>query len=639
MLGSRAVAAAAMAEVRGVVGELRIGRRELFDGLPSKNLAHEAAVHAVAGNRGRHLHFIAAANPNRRGKLRGNAAEPFIAPVLGRTRFAGNGLSVADSRATASAVGHNAFHNVGCRLGKRRIKHLFSLGVGLVDGGAVRVLDGFDAHGFALGAAIGNGRIGLSHLAHRHLFRTQGDGRISVEVGLDAALLRHIGHLLRADLGAQLGKARVRRNREGALDGTRTVVGAAVVLYLPAVDVHMARAVEVRVRRHAVVQRGQQRERLEGGARLALRLRCQIELVGVVIASADERLDVTRIRVYRNHGKLQVAGKRFQLGLGRLLGSILHLRVERGHDRHAALEHFVGGVFLQKRFAHVAGEILVLVHAIARAYGGNVEVQVFRLGRIVLFLGNNAVGKHAVKHQVAAILAILGVVDRVVVCRRLGNADKRCRLGDGKVLRILGVIALRCRLDAVGALTVVNGVQVHLKDLVFRVGFLQLNGDIRFANLALQGRFRGLISQNGISHELLRNSGSTLVAGMRNVHPHSTGNTHEVDAVMLVEAFVLRGNGALGNVGAHIFQIDWVTVLKIELGEQRRPVVRVHLGLLCVIVCRSVVVVGQILQPNRAQGNYRNAAGNQCAHNHCAHNAKPQARFPLASAMLASSSS
>ena len=123
----------------------------------------------------------------------------------------------------------------------------------------------------------------------------------------------------------------------------------------------------------------------------------------------------------------------------------------------------------------------------------------------MLFLSDYPIGKHAVENQVATVLAVFGIVDGVVVRRRLGNADKSCRLSDGEVFRILVVVALGGSLNTIGTLAIVNGVQVHLKNFVLGVRFLQFNGDIRFANLTLQRRFRSLIGQDGISHELLRN--------------------------------------------------------------------------------------------------------------------------------------
>ena len=123
----------------------------------------------------------------------------------------------------------------------------------------------------------------------------------------------------------------------------------------------------------------------------------------------------------------------------------------------------------------------------------------------MLFLGDYPIGEHTVENQVATVLAVFGIVDRVVVRRRLGNANQRCRLSNGEVFRVFAVVALRSCLDTISALTIVDRVQVHLEDFVLRVRFFQLNGNIRFANLTLQRRFRSLISQNSVSYKLLRN--------------------------------------------------------------------------------------------------------------------------------------
>ena len=48
-----------------------------------------------------------------------------------------------------------------------------------------------------------------------------------------------------------------------------------------------------------------------------------------------------------------------------------------------------------------------------------------------------------------------------------------------------------------------------------------------------------------------------------------------IDAVMLVEAFVFRGNRALGYIGTHFIEIDGITVLKVELGKQCRAIVSI----------------------------------------------------------------
>ena len=110
---------------------------------------------------------------------------------------------------------------------------------------------------------------------------------------------------------------------------------------------------------------------------------------------------------------------------------------------------------------------------------------------------------------------------------------------------------------------------------------------------------------------------------MGNVHPNRAGNTQHVNAVMLVETFVFRGNRALGYIGTHFVEIDGVTVLKVKLSQQRCAVVSVYLGFLGIVVSRSIVVIGQVLQPDGAHHNYGNAAGNKRAQDNSTRNTKP----------------
>ncbi len=465
-----------------------------------------------------------------------------------------------------------------------------------------------------LGAAIGDSGIGLRHLAYGDLFRAKRDGRVCVQLGFDAAFLGHINHFIGTDLGAQLGKACIGGNGEGAGDGTDTVIGSTVVLYLPTVQVHARCAVQVRLRRNAIVQGSQQGERLERRTGLTLGLSCQIVFVAVVIAATDKRLDEAGVGVNRHHGKLKVVGKLVQLCLRGAFSGFLNRGIERGGNHHTALEHLVGGVVLQELLAHIAGEVLVLVHAIARAHRGNVQVQLLRLGGIVLLLGYDAVGEHAVEHQVAALLAIIGVVDGVVVGRALRDTDERGSLSQGKILGVYRVVTLGSGLDAICALTVVDGVQVHLQDFLLGVDLLQLHGDVRLAHLALQRGFLGLVGQDGIPDELLRDGGSAFTAGVRHIHPYCAGNAHKVDAVVLVEALVFRGHRALGNVVAHLVEFDGIAVLQEELRQQCSAVVGVYLGFLGIVICGSVRVIRQILQPDRAHCHSGNAACNErCA--------------------------
>ena len=588
-----------------------IARRELLDRLAGKVVANEVAEHAVRSDIGRHGHLFAAADPDGDGNLGSDAAEPLVAPRLGRTGFAGDGLTAREGGATTGAAGDDALHHLGGRLGKRGVERLFPGGIRLEDGDAGGVLDLLDARRLSLGAAVGDGRVGLGHLAYRDLFGAERDRRIGVQIGLDAAIVGHVDDLACTDLVDQLGETGVGRNGEGACQATRAVVGAAVVLHFPSVEIDVGRAVEVGLRGNAVVQGGKESERLERRARLALRLGSQVEFVLLVIATADKRLYEAGVGVDRNESQLKVVGKAGELLVCRLFRRLLRVNIEGGYDRKAAFEDLVCGIVFQKRFSHVTSEVLVLVHAV-RGFGARyVEIEVLRLSGIMLFLRDDAVAEHAIENEVASLDAVFGIVNRIVVAWGLRYADQCRSLGDSEILGALRIVQARCSLDAVGTLAVVNGVEVHLKDLVLRVHRLKLNGDVGLAHLTFEGRLLRLIGEDGVADELLGDGGSAFMPGSGHVDPNCAGDAHQVDAVMLVESLVLSGDCATGDMRSHFRKIDRLAILQIEFSEKRFAVVGVHLRLLGRVIRRSVFVVGQVLQPNGAQAEATDAANSQ----------------------------
>ncbi len=88
--------------------------------------------------------------------------------------------------------------------------------------------------------------------------------------------------------------------------------------------------------------------------------------------------------------------------------------------------------------------------------------------------------------MVAALGGGLHIDDGVVIAGRLGQARERGRLVQGELARVLIEIGDARGLDAVGALAVVDGVEIHHQDLIFGVGLLHLDGDIGLADLALE---------------------------------------------------------------------------------------------------------------------------------------------------------
>ena len=216
----------------------------------------------------------------------------------------------------------------------------------------------------------------------------------------------------------------------------------------------------------------------------------------------------------------------------------------------------------------------------------------------MLLLRDVAGREHAVEHHVAALLAGLRVLLRVEVRRRLGDAHKGGSLRQRQVERRHLEVVLCRRLYAVAAVAVVDGVQVHEEYLVFGVHLLHVHRQLRFADLALERDVVGLLGQHGVAHELLRDGGGALERPAAQVDEHGACDAGKVHAGMLVEAHVLGVHRALEHVGAHLVgRGERVPLLKLELGQKRALVARVHRRLLRVVERVGARQAGEVARP------------------------------------------
>ena len=226
---------------------------------------------------------------------------------------------------------------------------------------------------------------------------------------------------------------------------------------------------------------------------------------------------------------------------------------------------------------------------------------------VILLLGDVVCGKHVAEHFVPALQARLGILFRIVGGGRLGNAGERSRLDERKILGAHLVVILRRRLDAIAPIAIVDGVEVHVEDLVFSVFLLHLDGELRLARFALERDAGGLFGQGRVAHELLRDGGSAFARPARQIVQERAHDALGVDPVVLVEANVLDVNGALDGIFAHVFQFDGIALFQLELGKLRRAVSRIHVGVLGIIE-RVAVQFRQIGDPVVVDGeNTRDA--------------------------------
>jgi hypothetical protein len=166
-------------------------------------------------------------------------------------------------------------------------------------------------------------------------------------------------------------------------------------------------------------------------------------------------------------------------------------------------------------------------------------------GDVALLRGDEPGRRHLAQHDVAAFARRLRVFDRVVSARIADAGGQRRGLGQGQVVQFLGEVTLRSGTDPVGAGAEVDPVQVALEDLVLGQAPFQFDRPDCLDDLAVQGLFGGAIEQEGVLDVLLGDGrGTTRDATRRDVADPGAQDGLDVDAVVVVELAILRGDDA-----------------------------------------------------------------------------------------------
>ena len=376
------------------------------------------------------------------------------------------------------------------------------------------------------------------------------------------------------------------------------MVGVVLDLGRGALGLERRVAVEGDVGVHAVLDGSCQRKGLKRGAHGALRRSVvHMVLVGVVVVAAHHALDVAGLGIDDDHAHVQaVERERVELLADGIFCHLLHRGVDGGLDGQTALKEHVGRELLLQQLLNIGDKVglRVYVDAAARDFG-HVEGDGLGLCGIVLLLRNVAQAQHVVEDLVAARQCQIGIDRGVVLRRRVGKADEQRGFAQGEVGGALGQVGLGCGLDAVGAVAVIDGVEVHHEDLVFGVHVLHLDGDVGLAHLTLDGRVELLLLQDGVAHQLLGDSRGAFVPAAEGCH-RSARDTPQVDTAVLVEALILDVNGALQHVGGDLVLGDGLAVLRVETRDLVAVAVD-DLGGLAHQIRVGVGVVGQIGQP------------------------------------------
>ena len=168
---------------------------------------------------------------------------------------------------------------------------------------------------------------------------------------------------------------------------------------------------------------------------------------------------------------------------------------------------------------------------------------------VVLFLRDDTLVKHRCQDRVAALLSGFRVSQRIVLDGGLDEAGEERGLQVVQLRRGLREVSLRGGLDTVGDGAEGGDVEVTREDFVLRLGLLQCQRVLDFAQLTLSGllgRRAHLVRValkvaalcQRVTHVLLGNRRSALAAAVAQVRHERTSDTRGIDAVVFVEALI-----------------------------------------------------------------------------------------------------
>ena len=394
-------------------------------------------------------------------------------------------------------------------------------------------IDLFPRNGRYLGDRIGlhrtppsrDGGEGARHVDQPHVGRAQHHRRQGVDRGGDAEAAGHRRHRAEANFIAELRRDGVLRIGEGRAHVDLAGVGAARIARAPAIDRH-------RFVHHPVVggvaglQRGKIDEQLPGRAGLPHGIDRAVIVGRHIIRAADQG----EHRPVAIEADKRALGPARRVALDRGCGGGLLRRIERGPD----LQRLVGFGQQQVELGqHPVGEIARRILALLRLEldRRNIHAGGF-LGR------DDAVFAHLADHHIGAAHRRLDIGGRRIARGSLDQACDDRRLAQRKVARRMAEELAAGGIDAVGAASEIDLVQVELEDLLLGEFPLERHRQHGLARLAVE---RAVRIEEDVAGQLLRDGGSRLCTlVIAEGYPDGAQQPDRVHAEMRIEAAILH---------------------------------------------------------------------------------------------------
>ena len=382
-------------------------------------------------------------------------------------------------------------------------------------------------------AVAGHAGVSAGQLEQRHRRSAERQAGIAMrQRRSDAELLRLFDHCIVADPLQQPHRGDVARTGEGIFQRDLVRVVSAGVLR-PVRALHELAVVDCRVRRHSLLERREIDEQLEGGARLAPRLRGAVERRLRVILAPDHGDDLT-VRMHRHQRYLRLAERSAP---DHPTGDALQARIQRGPQRLARITDVAE---LPRLRQSPVGEV-----GPGRQVVGRAHVELRRRDRPRLRRRHVTGGHFRPQHCAHPPARQIEVLGRVVARRRLQQPGQHRRLPRREVLRLAVEVMQRGGAQTVSVVPEIGVRQVALENLVLGQPGFEPEGDQRFARLAAKRLLRRKERKLG---ELLGDRAATFGASAGQIAPRSASDPARIDSPMVIEAPVLDGDEGVDDV-------------------------------------------------------------------------------------------
>ena len=255
-----------------------------------------------------------------------------------------------------------------------------------------------------------------------------------------------------------------------------------------------------------------------------------------------------------------------------LLSDLLHCPVESRVDFQVAFVQPVRSVFVPELIYNIADEV-GSVKDLAALRWGFCGGQLNRLGDGLGTLRrcNVFLFQHLVQHPAALVFSGIFAFIRIKVSWPVRQASDESTLSKVKLLGMFVEVDFGGGFDPVGPGAVVDLVQVLFQNLLLGIAVVDLGGNDNLIELAPVRLLAGQAADTHIPGKLLGDGAATfaLHVAMREIIVKRASDAFNVNAGVLVEAFVFKSNGGVLQVFGHGINRDDFAPFPEELGERR----------------------------------------------------------------------